>query len=171
MKKIKQLTIKDLVKIVKWKEVKKALKYHYPDDKNDYEELFESIKKRRKVNVKDGEYIKISTEFKHEFLESDYLDIEDYNYYNVSLKIKDEDYSVSFIPWSKMISYPIDRDTLYYNTLAEIVAHFIWEITFYGNEKEMKKKANYLENTVKKIKDGTAKLVPMDGSGLNKKNK
>ena len=175
------LTIRDIVKLVKWKEVKRALKFHYPFVKSDYESLFVHLLKMPKTKVKPNEYLNvfggfdIKTEWfeKHgkEYLE-DLAKGEEKTYYDIDMKIipapnqkdRHDCYGISFIPWKRLANTKINPDTLYHYTLEDIIAHFIWEITFYGNEKQMNKKGKELLKRVKEIKSGKAKLVEYTGN-------
>jgi hypothetical protein len=157
------ITIKDLLNIVKWKDVKRSLKYHYPTDKNNYEKLFYELGKRKKVTVEKGDFLEVyalwdiddpeNEEYTKKYLQ-EVKNGEEFNYYGIhllSLHSGVEKYSVMFIPWSKMISYPIHPKTLYHLTFIDIVAHFLWEITYFGNEKKMKKQGEKLYKISKKI--------------------
>jgi len=163
------LTIRELIKneYVNWKNVKRALKYHYPGDKSNYENLFYKIGKMKKSKVKDDEYLDITVgmDITCEYFETDdnlkkhLNDLkvgDEIEYYGIGLYTpndkKYKHYSVSFIPWSKMVNLKISDSTLKHYTFLDIVAHFLWEITFYGDEKKMKKTASNIQSAVKDIK-------------------
>jgi len=66
---------------------------------------------------------------------------------DVCLYDEDEDqlFSIDFIEWSKLLNLPI------YKTIKmsddEILAHFLWEITFWGfNAEDIKKQAEITKN-------------------------
>lgn len=179
-KKSNIFTIRDICQFVKWKDVKRAIKYHYPTDKNDYEELFYSLPKRKIVKVPRGEVLTISgglycaekeklEKFDIEYLER--LKSEDEQlYYSIYIKKEGEEYrySCSFVAWDYMTSLPIYVETLRDFTFIDIIAHFIWEITFYGNEKQMKKVGGKIQKAYEDIKSGKAKTVALEDTKLGK---
>lgn len=148
-----KISVLDIIKELKWVDVKRAIKYFYPTDKNNYEKLFYDLQKYKKQPAKrNDEVIKITC-FKlseyalkqknpiREMLEMD-------DYYSISTN----KYSMSFRPWKELINIPIEEATLNHYKFADIAAMFIWEITYYGNEKEMKKTGKEIFKTVKIIK-------------------
>ena len=152
MSKIK-LTIIDAVKLVKWKDVKRSIKYHYVGDKNDYEKLFYKLGKMKKVKVKKGESLEVQggidldsewgRKYGEKHLEDMITGVEQ-EYYGIHInKVNSKDsYSLSFVKWNYLASLPILPDTVNHYNLVDIIAHFIWEITFYGTEKDAKKVAD-----------------------------
>lgn len=138
------MNIIDIAKVVKWVDVKRALDYFYPEDKNNYESLFKKIQKFRKQKQKDkDEVIEIKTH------DESFCDTKDFKrYYSVSTNR----YSLSFRPWLKVSNIEISEDTINHYTLPEILAHFIWEITFYGDESSMKKRGKALLDSMKEAK-------------------
>ena len=146
------ITIIDLAKVVKFEDVQKALKFHYPDDKSNYERLYVEIRKLRK-NRKDYKNERITiTNRKNYNLSLDSLYKYD-DYYDISVNRR---HSMSFRPWRELLNMPISEDTLMHYTFRDILAHFIYEITFYGSEKEAK---IMLQNLIQ------------DSQEINKKNK
>lgn len=156
------ITIRDLAKHLDWKDVKRAIKYHYPNDRNDYEPVFKFLqtvtKYRGKKLEKNDElilrafYYKSAELLKHKPT-AKYI-VEE-SYYDIATK----KYSLSFRPWRVVASIPIDRKTLEAYTPVDIIAHLIWEITFYGNEEEMTATAKELDKTVEKIKKNPEKYA------------
>lgn len=176
------MTIKEIIKnkYVKWEDVKRAIKYHYPTDKNNYEDLFYSLAKKKALPVSKNDFlvveggIKTDTEWFKKYGKKFLKDLsigdeEQYYAINIDKRGDDMSWSCSFVPWGQMINIPIHPKTLEYFTMVDIVAHFIWEITFYGDEKEMSKHAKELLKTCKEIKAGEAKTVPIDEILKNKK--
>ena len=133
----------DLARVTKWKCVKRSIKYHYPDDKNNYEKLFEEIKKYRKIKQHHKEFITVSVCGMVNVLE----EAEDNCY-----SIQTDKFSLSFRSWKSLARMPIAQGTLDHYLYEDILAHFIWEITFYGNEKKMGKTAKELVKRVVEIK-------------------
>jgi hypothetical protein len=170
----KYYTIRELANLVCWKDVDRAIKYFYPTDHSHYEKLFKRIQKWPKCKTKAGEYLVVSggfpdpnTEYWKKYGQK-YLDDmktgDEKPYYGVSIK-KDGDemsWSASFVKWKTIVNMPILMDTLMHYNPEEIVAHVIWEITFYGPEPEMNKHAKEVMSAVKEVKSGKAKCVPFD---------
>jgi hypothetical protein len=140
---MKNITIIDLARAVEWKDVKHAIKYHYPDDKNNYEKLFGEIKKYRKIKQHNKEFITVSVCGMVNMLE----EAEDNCY-----SIQTDKFSLSFRSWKVLARMPIAQDTLDHYLYEDILAHFIWEITFYGNEEKMNETAKGIAEKVIEIK-------------------
>ena len=174
-RKITKLSIKDIAPLLKWKDVKRAIKFHYPEDKNNYDKLFARLQtKIPKVRTKLGEFLQVygGIDIKSEWWANPkwggqkYLgDIKNGNecgYYGIHMKKEGDDtnWAISFLKWDYLANMPIHPDTLLHYTFEDIIAHFIWEITFYGSEKQMKKHGKELMRRVKNIKTGKAKTMP-----------
>lgn len=162
MKKNK-LTIIDLVKIVPWDDVKRALKYHYPEDRNNYSSVYQKISKMENVPLKYGkEVLEIATHGDPSNFPEHYSNkemAEDVFYDTHTKRPKEKfSYSLSFRPWVESASIPIDKETLNHLKYEEIIAHFIWEITYYGNEEEMEKAGDEIlergKQAIKEAKEG-----------------
>ncbi len=146
-----KITILDIIKKLKWVDVRRAIKYYYPVDKNNYESLFYDLQKYKKQAPKDkNEYIEIKCFKMGEYVlkQKDPIGemLED-DYYSMATN----KYSMSFRKWRELVNIPISEDTINHYKFQDILAHFIWEITFYGNEKETKKTANEIFKQSKKI--------------------
>ncbi len=153
MKRTPELTVSDILQVVSWKDVKRALKYHYPTDKSDYTSAFEGLKKLKIKPWPKGkrEYLDISLGgffFAPEGLKriANRKKLEEFDteqYYSPSIKRENDkdkqNWSTSFVPWTKIMGMILTKETTEHHTLPEIVAHVIWDITFYGNEAQMKK--------------------------------
>ncbi len=139
-------TIREIVKLVEWNDVERAIKYFYPDDKNKYKPVFEKLKTIRARKHKNPK----------EFIEMNAYFEDGLGYYHVATN----EYSMSFRKWAELANIPIAEDVLKHMTFEAIVAHFIWEITFYGTEADSKKV----------IKEGKKRLKEMKKEiGLMKK--
>lgn len=143
----KEITIIDLAKKTKWSDVDEAIKYFYPDDKNNYKDVLEKLASFKKAKPKhEDEYIEITAAGFYKGCE-EYPERED-QWYNVSTN----KFSLSFRKWREVASLPISEDTLEHYLPEDILAHFIWEITFYGPEREMKKQEKEIFKRVKEFK-------------------
>ena len=144
----KQFRIIDLVKLVDWKYVDEALGYFYPKFKNKLKPVFEYLKTVKSKRQKDpGERIQVICggfwlyENEDKFFDKDW-----------SYSIATNKYSLSFCKWAEAANILIESETLKRNLPEEIVAHFLWEITYYGNEKDAAKKYKELKGRVADIK-------------------
>lgn len=169
----KKLAVRDIVNYVKWRDVKRAIKYYYPTDHNNYEKLFYKIGKMPRFKTEPGETLVITgglwmegdwfEKYGQKFL-NDMITGDESQYYSVNLKKAGEEftYSMSFIKWKKFVNYPIDFDTLNHFTFIDIIAHVLWEMTYYGSEAETQKHAKKLHKIVDEIKSGKAKTEPLN---------
>ena len=162
MKQKKDLSPKDIAQLVKWSEVKRALDYHYPNYKNNYKKLFERIQNTKKIKIEEGLKIEIygGLDIESEWYDSDYglkfmEDLksgEESLYYGVHLIDKNnKSWSTSFQAWNSMINTSISHDTLKHYMFSEILAHFMHDLTFFGDEKRMKKIAKNVFDSARKI--------------------
>ena len=106
-----------------------------------------------KINVKESIDDMVS--------EEPYIDVGLYD------KKADKVYAIDFTPWDQLI------DTEVYSLVdlddSSLLAHILWEITFYGysNEKVVAEK-NRLDKLLEDIDNGTAELIPFPGlSGMS----
>jgi hypothetical protein len=178
----KKLAVRDIVNYVKWRDVKRAIRYYYPTDHNNYEKLFYKIAKMPRFKTEPGETLvvggglAVKTEWFEKYGQK-YLDDlktgDESMYYSVNLKKVGEPYtySMSFIKWKKFVNYPIDLDTLENFNFVDIIAHVLWEMTFYGSETETQKHAKKLHKMVDEIKSGKAKTEPLNMKKYDNKTK
>lgn len=148
----------DIAKLVKWDDVKRSIKYYYPTDKNNYEELFIKLGTLRKRKHKDEEEeLEIAcASYQHPFFKNHTLqELYEETYYSIATN----KYGLSFRKYQELVNIPISIDALNHYKLEEIMAHFIWEITFYGNEEQAKERADYLKKAVKEIKKDAKKCT------------
>lgn len=136
----------DLIRYVSFAQVQPALCYYYPETTTSqlrgYKKVFNLLRKMKKVRTDKEEMLEI-------LVGENPLkgDIED-TYYGIATN----QYSLSFRPWVKCVSLAVSPDTLSHYKVEEIVAHFLWELTFYGySEKEMQKHADELYKKVKEV--------------------
>ena len=166
MKKEFTISVRDILrnKLVKWENVRDAIKYHYPSDKSNYKKLFKELGEKRKKQTAKGEWLVVESGidisddwFKKDGINSFYFESlkggDEEEYYSVNIMKEGEKYtySCSFVPWIDMVNFPIHPLTFRHITMTDIVAHLIWEITFYGPEDKMKKQGKELEKISKDI--------------------
>lgn len=146
-----KITPIDIANSVEWKEVLKNMNFFYGGKWNNYEKVFQQIRKTKKVTHKDEEeVIKIVCGGDWNIRERD----------ERFLSISTNKYSMSFRPWKHLCNIPIEEETLRRYPPEQILAHFIWEITWFGNEVETKKKGKILLKRVKEIKKSLSKTTP-----------
>ena len=158
-------TIKDLCQLVTFEDVQRAVNYHYPIDDNDYSLCFMQLSNAvwDDPPLKDEEIILDVSRYDWQVVaEEENIDLDNDEYYSIHTLDGKEEYAVSFRSWDELANIPISEEALRNNTYEEIVAHFIWEITFYGSEEQSKCISNSLQQTVKEIKEGTAQLLPWE---------
>jgi hypothetical protein len=132
------ITPRELANIIDWSYVQKSLKYYYGGNWSKSEEVFNLIKKTRKQKLKHNEKLTIKIGgFRNE---------EDDEFYNTST----DKYSLSFRKWSEIVNIPISQETLSHFKYQEILAHLIYEMTWYGTEKQSLAKGKKLEDIIKK---------------------
>jgi hypothetical protein len=146
------MTIIELINKVKFQDVIKALKYHYPNPKigkigvQKYNEVFETIKKY-KSNPDKNWILRVY------FYRDDYDGEEGYSVDAFETDKKEQKYAIEFSPWKKTSNYILDGSTLKFFSSAEIVAHYLWEITYISfDENKIQKELSKLVETVKDIK-------------------
>lgn len=154
------ISIKDLCQITEFEDIQRAVKYHYPTDDNNYTSCYEYIKSVKTKEIFPDEELILSVDrFDWEDIDSE---LDNDEYYSIHTIENGETFAVSFRPWEDLASIAISEEALRNNTYAEILAHFIWEITFYGDQEQTKEVADSLKSTMKEVKEGTAKTIPIE---------
>lgn len=145
MKEELNLTLLDIAKVCSWNDVAKALTYCYGKKWLRLKPVFEHIQIIRKRKPKDSqEYLQVSI---GGFVNLDKEEVENRFY-----TIHTNKYSLSFRSWGELANIPFDEDTLRHYKFPELLAHFLYEITWYGNEKEMMKKKKDIFSRLSKPK-------------------
>ena len=123
------MKIKELAKKCKWKDVKRHLVFIYPEQRQNikrYKEIFEEVKNAKDIKVDKKEYIDIKRCF-------DIYDNEITEWYGIATN----KYSLSFRKWEDLANLKVRQNNL---LNAEIMAYFLWEITYSSfDEKTIKK--------------------------------
>ncbi len=158
-----------MAQLIPFKDVAKALKYHYPNPRicartmQRYEEIMSEMSKYKENPEKDREWslvITLSRPFGYyKNKKWEFLDRPGEEYYNVSAAKKGEKmlYAIEFTRWEEAANWKISEQTLKAYKPAEILAHFLWEMTFCGFEqgpiqKECKSIVKTANKAIKKIK-------------------
>ena len=137
------MTPRDIAKGTSWEKVLVAYHYFYPKyGVKSAKKAYDTLRKARK-SKSDGQKI-IVTCIREEW-ESKELTRDEY-YSTFSDK-----YSLSFQPWNRIANMEIEPATYDKTADADLLAHLIWEMSFYGDEKEMKKEGEELKRRVKVV--------------------
>lgn len=138
-------TVKALIQHVDFKDVYRSLRYHYADvpaeSKDDYKHVYQAIKESPELDMPGMELV-ITTGGR--FIGEDNSvgcqseeDLE--GWYDVS-STNDSDpgvsYAVDFMPWDQVANMIVSKDTLEHYPVTDIIAHILWEVTFYGFTQE-----------------------------------
>jgi len=142
------LRVTDIVKQVEWKDVKKALRYFYPTDKNDYEQLFYKIQRFRSRDVDPDDHLIVNIGGTDKGVDPFNGNITNGFYSTYTTK-----YSCSFRNPRELANLRISDETLSHYRFEEIIAHFLWEVTFFGDEARTKREGNKLKKIGQKIRD------------------
>jgi len=160
------MTIIELTQKIKFREVGRALKYYYPNPKigkktmNRYKEIMKEVSEYE-IKEDKGWYFDVSVVKPFKFYDKnkkEWVSFIKYGeeFHNVSGINKKEKkyYAIEFTPWQKVANYKINPLLFNYYTSAEIIAHFLWEMTFCGFEqKTVQKEVKKLNKSVKEFED------------------
>lgn len=104
----------------------------YPDEKKNEQGYYKAINEMRSKRMKiSGMELLIEHHKSTEEWEKD-ENGNDTEWENVLLREGEEVYSASFVTWSKMLGLEIAKETIAVYPPLSILAHTIWEMTFYG---------------------------------------
>lgn len=130
-------TMRDLSRLVQLADVKRALQFHYPDQKGlrkKADDVLFKIKTCKKMTPEKAGKLTIRCVGLSPFV-STKDDMYDAGY-SISDVRRKMPWSLSFRSWTELSNIPIEKETLMRYTMEEILAHFIWEITWYGSERD-----------------------------------
>lgn len=159
------MTIIELTQKIKFKDIARALRYYYPHPKitkktmDRYKEIMKEVSEYE-INEDKDWYFDISVAKPFKYYNKDkkkWIWLVNYGeeYYSVSGRKKKNEmfYAIEFTPWQEVANFKIKPILFNYYTSAEIVAHFLWEMTFVGFEqKTIKKEVDKLKGYLKKYK-------------------
>lgn len=135
----------DLLKDTTWQEVNKNLLFYCTKENIPiYKDVYEHFITLTPTNTPFSDII-INIEF-----------IEEEQVYDVFGTREGDDfkYSLSLSLWSEWLDYELDKNILNNFSNAEIIAHCLWEMTFYGfTEKEIISKRNEMLEMSKRIEN------------------
>lgn len=151
-----KVLFKDLIKACTFKNVKEALLRLYPDQKkviNGYEYVFETVRHMRPRYNKEEMVIDIGKVGRSRNA-----------YFSVSgvciQKGTQQSYAIEFTPWSEWLGCEVDKQVLKKMPKDEIVAHCLWEMTFWGfTQRKIRRELNALRKQVRDVKEGKVKTI------------
>jgi len=148
------MNLKEIIKSTKWDAVRKAFLRNYPDQLKSidgYEMVYKKLKSKTPTisNMElfccRGEPILKGDKPFHEVYGIDGTKREDGEL---------ERFSLSFTSWSKWLGSSLSESTLSNYTKEEIIAHCLFDMTFYGFfESKMKSARQELDNSVKDLEN------------------
>ncbi len=158
MKEVKDITIKEIAKLVKLKNLEEALKFYYPHVKvprcygKSMLKRFTTTPTRKPKKA--DERLEVYAHTTDWGLKDGGVD-EQYGIHTIELDTieygKPKSWSMSFRPWNELINLKPTSENFERYRLTDILAHFIYEITWYGPEARMIKQGKKLFASVKKI--------------------
>jgi len=141
------MKLKDLIKKYKWDDIFPVYIELYPDMKksiNSYKKVFNTLYSLKPANSKWSIVI-----------EDCYDEEEKKHYAHVTGKNPDpnkkETYSLCLMDWPEWLGMNISYKALRRYPKLEIIAHCLWEMTYFGNQEDIDKRWEYIYETVEKI--------------------
>lgn len=135
-------TPRELAQKVKFRDVYKALHYFYKGKWSYAEKVFNRIKDApKKAHRNKAEFIEV-------ICINEMEDGEYGSWYQIHTNL----FSLSFRKWDEISNIPISDETLKYSKACEVLAQLIYEMTWYGMEKEAMKMGKGLLKTAREAK-------------------
>lgn len=143
-------TLKDLLSLTTWSEVKEAMLGLYPDEDEDldkYEEIFLTLVLSQPEE--NTEQMSVRVKYCKEPCEccgaEDYWEV-------FGIKPNDSDtYALEFASYESWLGFYADQESLNNMTIAEFIAHCMYEITFFSFDEKAKKK--FIEELAQQVED------------------
>jgi hypothetical protein len=86
-----------------------------------------------------------------------------YNTCSYALSDSTEMYCVGFEKWESLLGMDIENDSFDFRTGAELIAIFLWEITFYGfTQDRINEQLEKLKERIRQLESGQCKTIPFD---------
>jgi hypothetical protein len=178
----KYRNIIEMAGLIKFKDVARALKFHYPHPRiskgtmKRYQEIIKEMSNYKEYPEKDKNWSLIITMVRpykfYSKTDKKWLSLTDIGeeYYGIHGKKKGEKftYAIEFTRWEEAANWKIDLDTLKHYTPAEILAHFLWEMTFCGyTQSPIQKKIKEINRRCDLVKKDPKKYsIPYDPEKL-----
>jgi hypothetical protein len=164
-----------MAQLIPFKDVARALRYHYPNPKirpdtmKRYEEIMKEISKYKEDSEKDKEWtLLISLSRPYSFYSKrdkkwivyDEPGEEYYRTHGLKKGEKNMTYAIEFTRWEETSNWKIAKNVLKHYKPAEILAHFLWEMTFCGyKQSKVKKFSDDLYSRIDKVKKDPKKYT------------
>ena len=155
------MTLRDLLKVCRYKDIFNVLHKEYYKDVYPKDKIQEADYGYRKVFE---ELLMLPDKLNEEYQiyickKTDDLDGEEFIDVSFYCHEDEEVYAMDLTPWADLIDAEIKIDIELNN--AEISAHILWEVTFYGfTQDHVILEKERLEDLIKKIENGEEKLIP-----------
>lgn len=178
------MILMEIIKQTKWENIKKSLENNYPetsDNIGSYEQVFSLLQKQ--AHIKTNFKICISENFDKDFDVKPYIDVcgkngtlnkelSDFKCMNIDSEStyanSEVNYSLALTNWQEWLGMSIEEVTLPNYQNHEIVAHCLWEMTFYGydpvtikqHEDEINRRAEEVKNMTEE--ERKERLIPWE---------
>lgn len=132
------MKLQELLLSSNWADVQKAFLGFYPDEEEDIKELEKVYQNLNALTPVESDLTLTLSLFEDE----------DEPFVHVSGKNQetDEDFSLGFVPWAEWLGMEIDEISLTDFSQTDIVAHSLFEMTFFGfSEEEIQETLTYLD--------------------------
>jgi hypothetical protein len=169
-----------MAQLIPFKDVARALKYHYPHPKinkwalEQYERIMKEMSRYKEDPEKDKEWsilISLSRPYKFysknekKWITMDEPGEEYYGTHGLKKGEKKMTYAIEFTRWEETANWKIASSVLKAYKPAEILAHYLWEITYCGyTQAPIQRKMKSLNKICDDIQSGKAKSVPYSGN-------
>lgn len=178
------MKLSELLAALTWADVKAALLWHYPatqEGMEDYRQVFSRLREMDKVASPMRIVLhQVSREGREEKPRTDVTgrdgtlnrELKDFQYLaqpvDPAYANAEVSYSLVYTPWEQWLGMDIDLQTLQDYTAAQVAAHCLWEMTFYGYEEsqvqaerdELQRRVDALEAMTEK--ERKERLIPWE---------
>jgi len=149
----------DLIKSNNWLSVEMTLRRLYPDQKSMTDEIRNVFEKLKFLEPEESDMTIVLTEYDSDT--DDDSEIE--TYVDVSGRKKENDnnsltdsYAIEFVVWKKWLGMDLLTETTNNFNELEIIAHCLYEMTFYGyTEEEIKVQFDTINDSIEEYKNMT----------------
>ena len=118
------MTLKNIVDMMGWSSVEEFLKEIYPKEiqsLDGFKKVFYDLKDMIPKPSVNERKLRIC-----------YYEDHDDSFHGVDFIEDGQVYGLDFLDWQEVLAMIIDPDTFNCYSIAEIIVHILWEVTFYG---------------------------------------
>ena len=122
------MKFKDMIDTSDWPSIQRALERLYPDDLDDlpgYQRVFETLQGLQPNDSALRLVIEEMDDLERQAPVASVVGADDHG-----------SYAIEFTPWGEWLGMSIDEQTRQKYTTPEIIAHSLWEMTFFGYSQE-----------------------------------